>query len=317
MTKAPLSVRASRLLNDNFSDHWGLPSGVTTLLIIFGLIISGLSFLMAIANDKYAAWGLILAWTWGAAIMLAGFAWGLTALFVIRSFRRQQARIIADNEDDYDHSLRLKVILDRFQRTPVSDFPVVENPVAGRWNVFRVEHFVGVSGHGSFSGTINFRFASVGDQTSMVMAPNLLEASSILFLQSGRDTMRVLLPNPASIREMVAKTLRFWLKDSASSSHVGKLLHEFQLGDNVLIAPLHHPQLIDRLDLATSSPAAERPDVTVIGQIIQPGVVLASALQVDGRSATFLPSGLFHELAEKFEPYLGELQPPQLVAAIN
>jgi hypothetical protein len=57
-----------------------------------------------------------------------------------------------------------------------------------------------------------------------------------------------------------------------------------------------HPELIDFLDASCEEPFEKRPIVKVWGEKVQEGIVVASALQINGAQKIFWPSGFFSKL---------------------
>lgn len=91
------------------------------------------------------------------------------------------------------------------------------------------------------------------------------------------------------------------------------------MADEYLLNLLSHPQLLDSLDASCEEPPAERPNVHVVGEMIQEGVMLATALEVDGERSVFLPSGFFRELSEGLRPFLtlGHTEAPRILSAVE
>lgn len=314
-TPAPRSSATTQALSNLWDTYWYEPAMVTVVLIIAGLGISFLTF-VATARERSSS-STPYAFIWGTVLLLIMITWMTVRLIRGRAYRRDQAFILEENERDYDASLRLQVVLDGFNRTPVSTYSITEPMQAGDWRVFRVEHFMGSNAHAMFAGSLGFYGFTVQGKLSWHHVPNLLDASTILFLQKGDETMRAILPSPSGVRELVTQTLSHWFANRRSGSHVDQALWAFKMKDDVLLKPISHPVFIDRLDVACGSPAADRPTIRVAGQLIQPGVMLVSALQLDDRDAIFLPSGLFHRLGDALSPYIGPVEQPKLITAIS
>lgn len=310
-TPAPRSRATERALQDLWHKYWGIPATTTGILFVLAFGLSFLGVLFVGTPSVY--YGFV----WGYLVGIVLVLWVLWRLVRVHAYRRDQFRILEENELDYDASLRLQVILDGFNRTPVSAFSTTEPMQPGDWRVFRVEHFMGGNAHATFAGSLGFYGFAVQGSLSGRVVPNLLDASTILFLQNGEQTMRAVLPSPSGVRELVTQTLSHWLVNRRSGSHVDQVLTSFRLTDEVLLKPISHPIFVDRLDAACRLPATERPTLRLAGQLIQPGVILVSALQLDGHDAIFLPSGLFHRLGDALAPYIGPVEQPKLIGAIS
>ncbi len=287
----PLSGYAQSQLFQNGVKYW-------VHAIVISVLVGFISMSEAVrAKNGYIFLG-------GIAIILIW--WALSWLIVGRAYRKNRASIILQNETDFNRSLQLKEGLHRFKTAEVTDYPVTEKGIEGDWKPFRVEHFISNSLRGEIVGEIelhgNILFGGILKGTmngSMkgLAVPNLLDASSILFLKGPSGTLRVLLPSPRATREFLVKTLEHWLFELPKNSHTYKALQEFSVADDHLLNPISNSQLVDSLDASCDTLITERPSVGVIGKKIQDGAVFATALEVNGTRKIFFPSGFFGELA--------------------
>jgi hypothetical protein len=243
-----------------------------------------------------------------------GFSCGLIIFFItFRHYRKKYRRerktglekILAANARDYADSVRLREFLTKLALAKVDDFPVTEGFTEDVWKPFRVEHFVSNSLRAEIEGTMKlsgfcFIFASLSGRFSGTLkgetVPNLLDLSSMLFLKNKNETLRVIIPNWRVTKQIFGETMANFIKSVLRNSHVNVVLEQFSPSDEVLLGPLSHPQFIDFLDSSCELPLRERPDVKVKGRIIQEGIILATALEVNGKEKIFLPTGFFQEL---------------------
>jgi len=149
---------------------------------------------------------------------------------------------------------------------------------------------------------------------SGISIPDLLDSSSVLWLTDGQDTMRVILPSSTAVRSMLAKTTEGLVKELKKGSHLQEALQGFVMDKEALLTPVSHPQLVDRLDASCELNIGQRPLVSVAGQEIQPGVVMATALQIGEQVSPFLPTGLFKQLATTVAEHAGLPAPKTPVA---
>ena len=139
----------------------------------------------------------------------------------------------------------------------------------------------------------------------------------MLFLRGEGGTLRVLIPSPGAIRELLTKQVERWLGNQLDGTHTRKALDQFAMSDEMLLQPISHPQVVDGLDAACELPLTERPQVRVIGRELQPGVVMATALEVSDRRSIFFPSGLFNTLTTRLEPFIGAVDQPVMLEAVQ
>lgn len=316
----PQSLVAKSEMSRLEDKYWGTPVTITLFLFVVAVVITLLLALVSNPdrNDDYRM--VFMGLMWGGYIVGMIVLWSSWRLICDRAYQNDRDAILQRNELDFCRSQQLGAALQRFLTTPVTAYQAAEpvEPVA--WCPFRVEHVMSSTTRGIFAGGLSAAGYSFGDfrgQQEGRAVPNLLDASTILFLVNGNRTLRVLIPSPTGIRELVTQTLRHWFREVVDGTHLGVVLSEFALGDEVLLAPLSHPQLIDRVDAACHDPTEERPVIRVAGRVLQPGIVLASAVTIGCDQATFLPSGMFRELATCLQPYIGSVDQPQLTAAIN
>jgi len=236
-------------------------------------------------------------------------------------YLRARRNIRGENAEDFARANELRDLLGSLMAKAPVDFAVAEQNIAGMWKPFRIEHLVSgflreqihgkvslsifdnVSGRGSFSGT-----GSGG------VVPNLLDTSSMMFLMGEHETLRVLIPSPKATKEMLIRLVekfmdKAWRKYTFSS-HVYDAIHEYlEPSDDLHVIPFSHPAFLDAIDVASRLPIAERPSVVVSGEYIQDGVVLATAIEFNGKRSVFLPSGFFAQLAESLRPYVAVESP--------
>jgi hypothetical protein len=307
----PLSGYARSQLFQNRVKYW---AHAIVVLVLAGFVSMGEA--VRVKNGYIFFGGIAIILTW----------WALSWLMVGRTYRKNQASIILQNEADFNRSLQLREGLHRFKMTDVADYPVAEKGIEGDWKPFRVEHFISNSLRGEIVGEIelhgNILFGGIlrgtmnGSMKGLAV-PNLLDASSVLFLKGPSGTLRVLLSSPRTTREFLVKMIEHWLAELPKNLHTYKVLQEFSVADDHLLNPISNPQLVDSLDASCDTPITERPSVGVIGEKIQDGVVFATALEVNGTRKIFFPSGFFGELAVHVAPFLKQASEPKMLMVVQ
>ncbi|MEK7500742.1 MAG: hypothetical protein AAB642_01295 [Patescibacteria group bacterium] len=273
--------------------------------------------------------GLLLGWRIKAGeidIKVLTIAFLIACAFYIVKWWREREGILAENAIDYHRSLQLKRALRKFSELRSSDFPLVENRLPGSWKPYKMEHHLSSSTRSALSGEIELRGSflfgfgrgTIEATTKGISVPNLLDSSTIILFKSGEQTLRAIIPSPAGSREMLVKIMESWYSGLPKTTHTYKALSSFSINDELLLTPVSNQQVIDKLEVSLEKPFEERPEVEVIGEELQAGVALTTALVFDGEQKMFLPSGLFRALKEEIEPLLGQpLLAPKLTESIT
>jgi len=307
----PLSRHAQSRLSENWESCWTLALVATFL---------GTFFIPLVAAGTESIKVLL----YGSTIIL--LIWMLSYLIGGRRWQKNRQHIIEQNKADYRQSQRLKQGLEKFSAVKSSNFPVTEEKISGKWKPFRIEHFISNSLRGEITGQITLRGGGLLASTYRgtmrgsvkgIALPNLLDSSSILFFKDGNKTLRVLLPSPRATRELLIKTLEIWMKKKPRFTHCYNVLDEYAISDQDLLHPISHPQLIDSLDASCELSGKQRPKVEVRGELIQPGVVLATALDVGGKQSVFLPSGFFRALTNQVVPFIEQAKKPKIIETVK
>jgi len=231
---------------------------------------------------------------------------------------KSRDQILQDNARDWSQAGCLRTeIFPKFANVRSDQFPPRENALEGLWRAFRVEHFTSQSLRGDITGEACVKSLFAGDgkinaQFRQLAVPDLLDMNSVVFFRNDLgETIRVLIPSPRATKETLVRLIEFYLgcplehywettyRASALSAgtHVHEALKQFTVSEASLLQPISHPELLDRLDVATQEPLEKRPLVQVIGAPVQRGVALATALAIDGVKQIFYPSGYLGDFA--------------------
>jgi len=316
---APRSGCAQQELSSNYSNYFFGATIVSILGPIAGIIIG----LVLLITDGLAK--AVVPFT--CFIGISAVLWLASLLFRHSRWKKVRISILESNERDYRLSSQLSKALGRFSTALSTDFPTAEPYKDKTWKAFRVEHFVSDSIRGKVGGSIEltgFLFSFHGSFKGKMKGdaiPNLLDASTMIFLQNDQEeTLRLIIPSPRAARALLTMIIEQFLDDfdpdyKYNASHVETVLNDFSMDDSRLIEPISHPDTIDLLDLTGSKPLAERPLVKVAGEQIQPGIVLATALEVNGQESQFLPTGLFKALTSDISKAI-EIKSDQIQASV-
>lgn len=248
--------------------------------------------------------------------------WRNTGMFS-RLFRRQRYRnarfkVYLANARDFHQSRKLATALAPLRSADLIDFPVANNVIGGEWKPFRVER--GVTG--SIRGEI------VGHKFTGTTTSNLLDSSSVLFLQNAKgETMRTIIPSPATASEMLAQSLELWRMRAGfeynyhayawncnQDTHTSRVIHEFARSGQ-WTNTLTHPEVIDMIDASCQRSEEQRPVIRLAGTLIQKGVALATAIEVNGEQRVFVPTGFFKALTGAVRQFVPRADDPHLIAA--
>ncbi len=125
--------------------------------------------------------------------------------------------------------------------------------------------------------------------------PLLLEHCALLYLAGPQiELLRVLIPL-RSASEALFESIR---EEYADTTHVGTAISHFTLPDAIIDGVSHTEELIAA---SCQKPPRERPSIGIRGVTIKEApqrqrVVLATALNIDGKEVVLLPTNFFEEL---------------------
>ena len=324
--RIPLSGWAKGEMSGNYFHYFGLTIIGSAIVGFFWLILCTVFLVCGkITNFPNTPWTFKKFLFWIMVFVLpASFILLTNWILVAKRYKRRKREIIVENETDYQQSLRLRPALNEVSSVSVSDFPVIEREVTGTWKPFRIEHFLSDSIRSQIIGQTKLKLSPFGATTirgvsHSVATPNLLDSSSILFLRnSAGGTLRALIPSPKTTREIIIGAMERWFSDTPADTHTRVVLEECSFLEENVVVPISHPSLIDLLDSSCEENFGQRPNVGVMGQEIQEGVVIATALKVDGKKSIFLPTGFFRQLAETISFAVQNVLPaPTVIEAVK
>lgn len=239
-------------------------------------------------------------------------------LFRRQHYRSARLKVYLANARDFRQSRKLAAVLAPLQSAALVDFPVANNMIGGEWKPFRVER--GVTG--SIRGEI------AGHKFTGTSTPNLLDSSSVIFLQNADgETMRTLIPSHATASEMLARSLERWRATAGykqdyyedywnrnQDTHTSSVIHNFARSGQ-WTNTLTHPEMIDMIDASCQRSDEQRPVIRLTGALIQKGVALATAIEVNGERRVVVPTGFFKALTGAVRQFVPAADEPRLIAA--
>jgi len=250
----------------------------------------------------------------------AGLA--LTSWLLIGSqrFIKGRKKILNANILDHEQTQEITALLKRMENVSVADYPVLEEELAPEqaWRPYRIEHFVAESSRsqmsGTFSGFVSLFSVSGSTQGNSIgkSVPNILDSSSIVFLTDGEQTLRVLIPSPEAMKELITRHMETCVRDK-KGTFAEEMVRQYAFDDTKLRMGLTAPHAIDELDVSLESPIDARPSVRICGQLLQPGVVLGTQLQINDKKMLLLPSGFLKEFSEKTQGLMETKKAPILL----
>jgi hypothetical protein len=294
----PLSESAYDLLSANRKRYWKFPLVMSIIFLVVAIITTVLT-----ADFTFSFYGVSAAlaiWLiWG---MLVGWKWA-----------KNRRKIFSINQSDHESSQKLRSELRTLSAIRVSEYSILEGEIKGNWKPFSVSYELSRSlREALFDGIDSFGKDSLPRQIKELMQkylevieiPNPLDTSSELFLNDGEKTLRVVVPSPRVTRSMLEKIIERWRNSVNGNSHLELALDIFRMGDDVLLAPISHMQIIDSIKLSIEMPLEQRPSIIVRGELIKEGLALATGLEVDGKQYIFFPSGFFQALRKAIVPII-------------
>jgi hypothetical protein len=235
-------------------------------------------------------------------------------------YRSAYLKIALANARDYRTSQKLAASLGQLQKQDFGSFPIADKLIGGDWRPFRVERML--------TGAMRGEIGACGSFTG-TLTTNLLDSSSVIFLQNADgETMRALLPSPATATEMLSQLLESWRKSAGFETnqytsysynryldtHTSSIIFRFARPSEWANA-LVHPDMIDAIDAACQESAEQRPVIRLRGALIQKGVSLATAIEVDGKQRMFVPTGYLATLTGVVQRFVPRADVPQLPLA--
>ena len=287
--------------------------GFAVFLVVFfvALFSSSFSTFQAFFPDQeYAVWV---------------FAAGLSAIVVIiarSTYASSRRKVFEENHRDL---ARGKCIEDLYTELDGDIATIVPNNIVqfgDTWWPEDVMYFAGGLQEPLYNSVPSISYLQAGGKiiskqdvpACVAVNPDILNLSTVVLLRNSTGrTLYVLLPNPRMAWVYLYKVLEQVCGTVTTDTHVHSALNMFLERRKFLFFPLVHPDLIGMLHVFCNEPLEKRPQVTVRGDKLSDGLILASALICNGRTHMFFPHGFFEKLAQAIGSILNvSVQLPKL-----
>lgn len=244
---------------------------------------------------------------------------GILGYLLYSQFKSSERSWLEINKKDREVSTKVEDILKIFHAYSDVDIyraGVAEDQLGSLWYTRYAQYF---SGERSLSG--DFLGMTVSDGilrptgsfsgkvTGSVGPDSLSDMGAIVIMQNdGGDTLRVIIPQRQIAEKMFAEALLSFCKDEKTfETHTS--LHILRLAAHLpkkacctFISALG---VLDQIVVSRGNYPSEQSLIKVYGQEISPGVVLATALEINGERGVFIPTGYFKEVTDKLSELLG------------
>lgn len=244
---------------------------------------------------------------------------GVVASYMRSEFKRDENMWVEINKRDHHVSTQLEDILKTFYAYTEQDIyraGVVEIPLEQQLSPRYAQYFSGdrgLSGDVSVSGGMGGLFGASGLLSGKVVGSvgpdSLADLGAVVILQNENgQTIRVLIPHRQVAEHMFAAALHSFNKDEVTfktltSLHV--LRFSTFLPKKACVTFVSALRVLDKIVASCGQPLEERPTIRVYGQEVSPGVVMATALEIEGERGVFIPTGYFKEVTDKLSEFLG------------
>ncbi|MGB2580731.1 MAG: hypothetical protein WBC83_03475 [Minisyncoccia bacterium] len=241
------------------------------------------------------------------------------APYVLSGLKRDEKMWLEINKRDHYVSTQLEEILKTFYAYTEQDIyraSVVEIPLEKLWYPRYAQYFSGdrgLSGDVSVSGVMGGLFGASGLLSGKVVGSvgpdSLADLGAVIILQNENgQTIRVVIPHRQVAEQMFAAALRSFNKDEVTfktltSLHV--LRFSTYLPKKACVTFVSALRVLDKIVASCGEPLDERPVVKVYGQEVSPGVIMATAMEIEGERGVFIPTGYFKEVTDKLSEFLG------------
>lgn len=270
----------------------------------------------------------------GVAVILTALMWyfleasflvlGCTVLSVLAwctwgSLKRNDQMWLELNRTDHEVSIQLEEILKTFYSYTEQDIyraGVVESQLDHSWYPCYAQYFsgeIGLSASVSVSGLMGGLFGAAGSLSGNVVGSvgpeSLADLGAVVIVQNENgQSVRVIVPHRQVAEQMFVSALLSFDKDARTfqtftSLHV--LRFSTYLPRKACSTFPSALRVLDQIVASCGKPLEERSAVKVYGQEVSPGVIMATALEIDGQRGVFIPTGYFKEVTDKLSGFCG------------
>jgi len=262
-----------------------------------------------------------LAWffLWNELAVLCSVVVCVLAWYTRRAFKWDERMWLEINKKDHEVSTQLEEILKTFYAYSEQDIysaGVTEHQFGSLWSPVFAQYFSGergLSADVSVAGSIGGLFAATGSLSGKVIgsvAPDSLsDLGAVLILQNEQgQSVRVIIPHRKTAEQMFVAALRSFNKDERiletfTNYHV--LRFSIYLPKKACVTFVSALRVLDQVVALCGKPLNERALVRVYGQEVSQGVIMATALEIEGERGVFIPTGYFKKVTDKLSEFLG------------
>lgn len=244
---------------------------------------------------------------------------GVIASYLRSELKRDENMWLEINKRDHHVSAQLEEILKTFYAYTEQDIyraSVVEIPLEQLWYPRYAQYFSGdrgLSGDVSVSGGMGGLFGASGLLSGKVVGSvgpdSLADLGAVIILQNENgQAIRVVIPHRQVAEHMFAAALCSFNKDEVTfktltSLHVQRF--STYLPKKACVTFVSALRVLDKIVASCGQPLEARPVIKVYGQEVSPGVIMATALEIEGERGVFIPTGYFKEVTDKLSEFLG------------
>lgn len=241
------------------------------------------------------------------------------AYLVRPQFRRSEQMWFEMNKKDYEVSMQLEELLRTFYHYSEKDIynaGVTEGQFDSLWTPVYAQYFSGEKGLSadiSVSGKMFGVFASSGEFSGKVIgsvAPDSIsDFGALLILQNEQgQSVRAVVPHRKVAEQMLSEMLCLFNKNNKGLNTLTSLQIKrmsMYLPPKACVTFVTALRVLDQIVATYGKPVAERSLIRVYGTEISPGVVMATALEIEGECGVFIPTGYIKEISDELEKFLG------------
>jgi len=227
---------------------------------------------------------------------------GILSYFLGRSnYNKGLQTILNKNEDDQEKAESINEAIAPIIEKGVGGFPEPREANQGEWLPYQVAYGRSENGLRGVD-IVSLEGFGLDMHLDRHKISQCINSASVLFLRNKKcsKTIRVFLLTQGDVKSIFRE---FFEKLCVTRhSHTATALETVE---SINLGNLSYPSLLDTLVLSCEEDLGNRPGIKVKGEEVQPGIIVASELEVEGQKYTYIPSGFFHALFTALKPVLG------------
>lgn len=239
--------------------------------------------------------------------------------WALYEFKCNERKWLKINKRDYEVSLQLDEILKtyyHYSKQDIFNAGVAEEKIGSLWTPVYAQYFSGpreLSAYVSVSGLMGGLFGNdgtlSGTTTGSVGPDSLSDLGAVIVMRNEEgQSIRVIVPHRHVAEHMFAEALTSF----NSAENTLRTLTSLQIFRMSTLLPARACTIFNSvlgvLDLVVGSVSGspeERPALTLYGREVSAGVIMATAIEVDGICDIYVPTGYIKEVTDKLSQFLG------------